>query len=365
MNYQAQPAEAGAKQAAGDARRVFNKVHLDPDELLAKLQKQGMAVDAQTALPYLTQVGGYRMKGYWYQWLDPESKTFRQGTHFDQIIERYEFDRELRRITGDALERIELMVRAAISNVMSKHHGPHWFENAALFIGHTPAPVKVQALQDAKRKKSLVELIAEEVDRMKKKPFIEHYQKKYKEPALPPSWAISECLSFGSWSTAYPTVADVGLRKEVSRKFKVEDPAVFRTWLHAFSVMRNTVFHHGRLLGANTSVTPAEYRKRDLRFDKEQQRTFYATATIINYVCKSIRRGPRWKSDLEALFAKYPNIPIGPALGFPEDWKNSPAWTANVPSPRKHVRTKETEPGSQLGAMLKAALAAQQKVQTE
>jgi hypothetical protein len=46
--------------------------------------------------------------------------------------------------------------------------------------------------------------------------------------------------------------------------------------------MRNTVFHHGRLLGASTSVTPKSYHKRQLRFDGQQARTFFATATVIN-----------------------------------------------------------------------------------
>src|SRR5690606_18498076 len=109
----------------------------------------------------------------------------------------YEFDRELRRITSDALERIELMVRTAISNVMSKHEGPHWFTKPALFMPLAPAPVGAK-----KGRVPLIDRIHEEVSRMRGKPFLEHYRNRYCEPELPPSWAISECLSFGCWSTA-------------------------------------------------------------------------------------------------------------------------------------------------------------------
>ncbi|MGS1110537.1 Abi family protein [Achromobacter anxifer] len=46
---------------------------------------------------FLRQIGGYRLKGYWYQWQDAETRRFRGHVHFDQVIRRYEFDRELRR----------------------------------------------------------------------------------------------------------------------------------------------------------------------------------------------------------------------------------------------------------------------------
>lgn len=307
-------------------QRAFSKPPLDPKELLAKLRARGMVVDAGTALPYLTQVGGYRMKGYWYQWIDPQSRRFQQGTSFDKVIERYEFDRELRRITGDALERIELMVRASISNTMSKHEGPHWFMKDSLFKTSPSSVERSAKVKQRPRKRTLYELVIEEVSRMRHKPFIAHYLKQYNEPAFPPSWAISECLSFGAWSTVYPTLSNVEYRKEISRQFKVEDTEVFASWLHAFSVMRNTVFHHGRLLGAQTSVTPRDYHKRHLQFKGTQARAFFATATVINYVCNSIRRGPRWKSDLEALFSRYPTIPYDSALGFPEGWPNVLGW---------------------------------------
>jgi len=280
-----------------------------------------MTAAAETALPYLTQVGGYRMKGYWYHWQDPTTKRFRDGSNFDAVIERYEFDRELRRITGDALERIELMVRSTISNVMSGHEGPHWFMKNELFTSSRSGADAVHGPRD-----SLMVRAAREVARMHRKPFIRHYVEHYDDPPLPPSWALCECLSFGTWSAAYPALANADYRKKIGRRFRVEDPDVLTSWLHAFSVMRNTVAHHGRLIGAQTGVTPREYRRRGLRFDKPQARTFFVVATVINYVCQGIHRGPRWKADLQAIFAKYPNVPIFGGLGFPTDWQDRPGW---------------------------------------
>lgn len=325
MSNGAQPAQAGPRLVVNDAAKVFDKPHLEPRELIAKLRKQGMVVNDETAVPYLEQVGGYRMKGYWYHWQNPETKQFHDGCHFDHVIARYEFDRKLRRITGDALERIELMMRSAITNVMSKHGGPHWFMNHDLFL-----PPKKPANGGA-QKKTLLERMADEVEWNSRKPFIEHYREKYEQPALPPSWIISECLSFGSWSNAYQTISSVDHKKEISRRFKVEDPRIFASWLHAFSVLRNTVAHHGRLLGAQTGVTPRNYEKRGITFEQEQGRKFFVMATVIHFVCKTIKRGPRWKADLEMLFGEHPDISLEGALGFPPGWQNQPVWSAEAP----------------------------------
>lgn len=330
MNNRAQPAQAGPRNGAGDARKVFDKKHLEPQELLLKLRKQGMVVNDATALPYLQQVGGYRMKGYWYHLQDSETKQFRADANFDDVIARYEFDRKLRRVTGDALERIELMVRSTITNVMSKHGGPHWFMNEDFFS-------KPRNSGDGgSRPRSFIDRISEEVHRSKQKPFISHYQTRYATPELPPSWVISECLSFGSWSHAYPTIANVGYKKEISRRFRVEDPKVFESWLHAFSVLRNTVAHHGRLLGIQLGVAPRQYVKRGVKFEQGKARTFFATAAVINYVCQSIKRGPRLRMDLKALFAENPGIPLEHALGFSPGWEDLPLWTPEMsPTTRK------------------------------
>lgn len=309
------PTEAEKARTATTAR-AFEKPHLDPEAIISKLREQGLAVDSNAALPYLREIGAYRLKGYWYQWQDCETKRFRNGCHFDQVITQYEFDRRLRRATSDALERIELKVRATISNVLSKHEGPHWFLKQDLF--------KSRPSVRSRSGFSLQTKIKEEIERMRDKPFIAHYLNNYDVPALPPSWAISECLSFGSWSHTYAYLSSAEYRKQISRRFGVELPEVFTSWLHAFSVLRNTVAHHGRLLGTQTRVTAREYRERGLTFGNA--RTFYVAATTINYVCHRIANGPRWRESLESLFAEFPSISIDSALGFPSNWRERSGW---------------------------------------
>lgn len=308
--------EASIKKVATVDCRVFDKLPMDPAGLIMKLRRQGMLVNAESALPYLLQVGAYRMKGYWYQWQDRETKNFKSNVCFDEAIRRYEFDRELRRITAVALERIEIMVRVVFSEVMAEYEGPHWFMKDEVFVSSGTA--------NKAARRSFVQKIEEEISRMRDKAFIAHYFQKYDYPRLPPSWVICECLSFGAWSYGYKDLANQRYRKLISRRFKVEDDHVFASWLHAFSVLRNVVAHHGRLMGGQSSVTPKSYQKRGLYFGRS--RNFFVLASVINYVSASIRQGPGWRANLESLFERYPGLDVDALLGFPPDWLMHPVW---------------------------------------
>lgn len=87
--------------AMATIRVPFNKPASSPEQLLQKLEQQGLAVDDDsrpTALHYMRFVGGYRLKGYWHHWVDPVTKAFPAGYRFEQLAARCEFDRWLARI---------------------------------------------------------------------------------------------------------------------------------------------------------------------------------------------------------------------------------------------------------------------------
>jgi abortive infection bacteriophage resistance protein len=58
---------------------VFSKQASTPEQLLQKLQSQGLRVTVEQqplALAYLRYVGGYRLKGYWFHAINPLTKQF-------------------------------------------------------------------------------------------------------------------------------------------------------------------------------------------------------------------------------------------------------------------------------------------------
>ena len=68
---------------------------------------------------------------------DKTLHTFQNNTYFEDIIERYNFDRHLRLILFDAIERIEIALRTKMIYHMSLKYGGLWYLDASLFEGQT------------------------------------------------------------------------------------------------------------------------------------------------------------------------------------------------------------------------------------
>ena len=293
---------------------TFSKTANSPVDLLTKLQRQGLVVtDHQTALHYLQYVGGYRLKGYWYHLVNPANNQFPAGFSFDNIAARCEFDRELRSATIEAIDRLEVAIRSSIANYLSLKHGPHWFLDARIFKPSTDWGLG-----------QLLQKIESEVKRdTKKKRFVEHYFSRHDDPYLPPSWSICECVSFGLWSRTYEILRDPNDKKAISMKFAIDQPDVFRSWIHALTVLRNVVAHHGQLLKSKLGVAPCNYTNKGITFASNKH--FFAVATVIQYLLKETNLPHRWADDLKLIFAKYPTVSIA-EIGFPATWETAAGW---------------------------------------
>src|SRR5690606_17666425 len=290
-------------------RVPFNKPASSPEQLLQKLEQQGLVVDdgcRSVALHYMRFVGGYRLKGYWHHLVNPVSKAFPKGYRFQQLADRCEFDRELRAITIVAIERLEIAVRVAMANYLSLKHSPHWFLDVGLF-----AQGRRQSAAD------LVAKIEAEVARARDKTFVKHYFSRYSAPHLPPSWSVCECVTFGLWSRTFQLLKNPNDRKAISRRFNIGPTEVFECWIHTLTVVRNLVAHNGQLLRVTLGVAPRDYRNAGIRFS--DSKSFYAVATVISYLLIQTGLPHTWPDQLVALFVKYPEIDL-PEIGFPLDW---------------------------------------------
>ncbi|MDR0213246.1 MAG: Abi family protein [Comamonas sp.] len=293
---------------------TFSKRASSPNDLLTKLQGQGLTVaDQQKALYYLQYVGGYRLKGYWYHLVDPSTNRFPAGYDFDSIAARCEFDRELRSATIEAIDRLEVAIRSTIANYLSLSHGAHWFLDSRIFKPTTDWGLG-----------QLLQKVESEVKRDKsKKRFVTHYFDNHDDPYLPPSWSISECVSFGLWSRTYEILRDPNDKKAISMKFAIDQPGVFKSWIHALTVLRNVVAHHGQLLKSKLGVAPSNYTSKGITFVNNKH--FFAVATVIQYMLAQTNLPHRWKDDLRVIFAKYPSVNIV-EIGFPQDWETASGW---------------------------------------
>lgn len=108
----------------------YTKPFLTVAEQVDLLRRRGMAIDDEAeVVGWLHRAGYYRLSAYWYPFRRSEVTGQRQlpsgetrdiisvrdeldpGTTFKQVIELYEFDRKLRQLVFDAIERVEIGLR--------------------------------------------------------------------------------------------------------------------------------------------------------------------------------------------------------------------------------------------------------------
>lgn len=88
---------------------------------LETLMDRGLLVtDRPRALNYLERIGYYWLSGYWHPFRERRGDRFRPGSTFQAAVDLYVFDKKLRLLTIDALERIEVALRVSLSHTLGR-----------------------------------------------------------------------------------------------------------------------------------------------------------------------------------------------------------------------------------------------------
>lgn len=297
----------------------FTKPALDIASQLRLVTERGLILgDPAAAARHLQHISFYRLSGYALPFqkggTGADRHHFRPGTTFDQILERYTFDRKLRLLVMDAVERIEISVRAAMSDAIAVQHGSHWYMQPGIFetnFNHSSFidEVKRQIAHDPK-------------DSRKRDVHIAHYYGKYCDPYMPACWMIFESISFGTISRMYKNLA-YQHRKLIASPFSVSE-TVLSSWLHSISYVRNVCAHHSRLWNREFRITPVSAKA--YKADLTPNTRLYAQLVVMQVLLKVIAPGNHWADRLKALLDEHPNIPLV-NMGIPAGWSSRPIWT--------------------------------------
>jgi len=111
----------------------YTKPPLTYAQQIALLQNRGLVIDnIQRAEKYLNQISYYRLSAYALPYQHTKD-VFNPNTTFNNILDLYLFDRELRIIIFDAIERIEVAIRAQIIYQLAHKYGSHWQDYPTVF----------------------------------------------------------------------------------------------------------------------------------------------------------------------------------------------------------------------------------------
>lgn len=309
----------------------YSKPALSIDDQLAKLASKGLQVtDSLKAKHCLTCIGYYRLSAYAYPFRLPSNrKLFKPGTDFEQILRLYEFDRELRLLVNDAVERCEVAIRSQIVNVTALALGPHWFLDAKNFQPGYRMTNLHGKMEEAVGIRSNPATGKKTYPTKHSETFISHYYTKYGDPDLPPIWMAAEMLSFGVLSRLCSCFVDPKIQQDIATPFGIH-PTVFQQWLQSLSYLRNLCAHHSRLWNRVFSVPPKIAKKHKGLISHPDR--FYACAVVLFDLLKSIQGGDGWASRLDNLLAAFPEIDPA-AMGFPINWKTEAFWNLSPPLP--------------------------------
>ena len=119
-------------------RVPFQKSYTSARDLVCLLQSRGLTVtDPAKAGRYLEFIGYYRLSAYMYPLLQipKEQHRYKPNTTFSQVIMLYRFDKKLRLLIFNEIEKIEVAVRSAIVNIGSDMmSNPFWMTDSSNFI---------------------------------------------------------------------------------------------------------------------------------------------------------------------------------------------------------------------------------------
>ena len=288
------------------------------DQQIDRLLRRGMAVpDRARAAHYLYHLNYYRLRGYWLPFEvepgDGGEHRFREGTSFEQVLDRYVFDRELKLLVMDAIERIEVSVRTQWAYHLSHAHGPHAHLNRDLFA-------------NARDYSACLASLTSEVGRST--------GGLYQAPdgnlrrVLPPVWAVVEIMSLGKLSKWYENLRSQTLRQRIADTYGM-DEKVLVSLLHHLTLIRNVCAHHSRLWNRYFTITPKLPLKKPAGlttvFNKSASRRLYNALVMIAYPMNIVSPGHHWKQRLPRLLDTHDHIPM-PAMGFPAGWRGLDFW---------------------------------------
>ncbi|MCW5206569.1 Abi family protein [Desulfobulbus sp. F5] len=315
------------------------KPHLEYSELVARLKERGMIIpDEARAIRKLSQIGYYRLSGFWYPCRCPkfddngnflkDSQTglpvrddrFQGNINFNDIIDLYLFDKKLRQLMLDGIERIEIYMRSIIAHEIGKID-PLAYEKEE-FINPKVTATKQKNGKAVNHWYEWMSRLCNLVNSSKEDSIVWHREKR-----LPiPFWAVVECWDYGLMSKYFENL-NGRYQQRIVQRLEFGNTATLINWLAEINILRNKCAHHARIWN-RASANPislkgfeaAPYFQR-LNLSFEAKRRIYGQVAAVWYLVKKIGPSSAWINKVADLVDSKPALDPCPftAMGFPDN----------------------------------------------
>ncbi|MGG4665112.1 Abi family protein [Providencia vermicola] len=312
----------------------YVKPYKTPADIISDLKtKQLSFIDENIAEKILSQINYYHFKIYLHPLLDPScptGKNYRSGEFFEDAVDLYRFDEQIRCILFRVIARIEIKLRSRLDHVMcSIDNNPFWYLDNQWFNIKNNNTFFIDSIRNK---------ISNEFSNTKEE-YAAHYKSKYYNTThdnfkfLPPFWIASEFLSIGTISKIYDNLNTLIINQRsgapldsMASEFGAPSFKILCSWLRVLRDIRNRCAHHGRLWNANlrapSNIIPL------LTIPPTNNNRIYSSFAMTHKMLISLGiQDIDLHNDLTVLIGKYYCVTnYLDSAGFPATWHTDHFW---------------------------------------
>ena len=291
------------------------KVFRTIDEQLDILRGRGLSVPddvVEEAKDFLIKNNYYRISGYSLTLRNHD--VFYPSASFQNIMDIYNYDRELRNVLLWAIELIEVNIKSRYAYFFSKKYGGLGYLDSSHYT-------------DSDRHAAIINRANDSIEkRLNHEAYLQHYVNELNEPI--PLWAYVDLFTISDISVLY-SISDDEIKREIAKEYGLihnNAAQVLSNYLHGITIVRNLCAHDSRLFNRlfirkpDLNKREQELLNKDLNGNPDNSKLFGYILIIKRLLTDS--EFDEFKSRIQELCKKYPFVDMR-YYGFCDNWENA------------------------------------------
>lgn len=272
---------------------MYNKMHKDFEEQLNVLASRGMKVNnKEKAIERLQNISYYKIKEFakpYFKEIDVNGeKEFRYDKiAFEEVINRFYKDKNLRTYLLHAIEKVELSFKTRFSYLLGQKD-PFNYLRFNYWCNKDEYCVHFIKLKEKEFKQHLKVLMYRNKNEM-----ISEFLRENKDEEFPPIWMAIYIMSFGDVLNLFELMS-IKNKKIIAKHFNCTHPEL-ESWLNHLKFIRNNCAHNSNIIDIKVKTLPIIRKEWEdkLHINREQSIEADKLATtllILHYLVKEINK---------------------------------------------------------------------------
>ncbi len=281
------------------------------EEQLNILRSRGLTInDEAQARDFLLRNNYYRISGY--SLTLRKNDVFSKSATFQNIIDIYHFDHELRHILLQYLEVIEVQIKSIYAYEFTKVHGPTGYLDETFFTNQ------------AKHQEIMSKAEQQKIQRLPHEAYLKHFVSDLQQDI--PLWAYVDLLTISDISFLY-SISEQPIKDSVARAFGLtmnKGSAILGSYMHSMTIIRNLCAHGSRIYNRLFEQKPSLNKKEKMLLRKNSNGEidnahFYGFLLVMKRILP-MDKFKEMKNSIVSLTKKYPFVRMD-YYGFRNDWQ--------------------------------------------